>query len=199
MRTTPPTLLPLFRSEFQARLLTLLVESPDRWWRANELRELLGGAASTLHAELNRLGQAGLVEREEIGRVHRFRIATDSLLYRPLRELIEASIGVEAQLREELGSLPGVEAAAIFGSWAEGRPDPASDIDVLVVGEVDFRKLTQVARKVEERSGRDVQLLTLTRSELRERLRRGSGLLKTISSRPIAPLIGNISDLMVAG
>jgi predicted nucleotidyltransferase len=196
MRTKPPALLPLFRSELQARLLTLLVEDPRRWWTASELRELVGGAPSTLHAELHRLEDAALVEREQLGRVHRFRAAADSPLYKPLRELVEASIGVEAELKKRLATTPGVEAGAIFGSWAAGDLEAGSDIDVIVVGNFDRAALARAMRNVEDLAQRDVQLVMLTRREFRDRLRRRSGVVRSISQRPITPLVGDMQRMI---
>lgn len=137
-----------------------------------------------------------MVERERLGRIHRFRACANSPLYGPLRELIEASIGVEAELSKRLAATSGVEVAAIFGSWAAGDLEAGSDIDVIVVGNFDRSALAKAMRKIEDLAQRDIQLVMLTRREFRDRLRRRSGVVRSIAERPIIPLVGDIQSMI---
>ncbi len=136
MRTPPPGVLPLFRSDLQARVLAILLLDCGEGVPTPDLARRTGAAAASLHRELHRLEDAGLIEHDRIGRTKRYRVAVSSPVHAPLRELVERTLGVEAQLRARLEALAGVEAAAIFGSWAAGRVTPSSDVDVLVVGDL---------------------------------------------------------------
>ena len=90
-----------------------------------ELRERLGASGASLHRELERLTNAGIVESETIGRAKRHRAAPDSPLSAPLRDLVLRTMGVEADLARRFAALDGVEAAAIYGSWRAGRSSAA--------------------------------------------------------------------------
>ena len=49
MRTSAPSLLPLFRSEMQLRLLALLLLQPERAWTLHELTDDLDAPQSSVH------------------------------------------------------------------------------------------------------------------------------------------------------
>src|SRR4051794_38935863 len=121
MRQSVPSLLPLFRSETQLRLLGLLILEPRRIWTANELANATGAPRPSVHRELNRAVQAGLISRDTQRRPHGFRAATESALYRPLRKLLELTVGVEAELRRVFEGEEDIELALIHGSWARGQ------------------------------------------------------------------------------
>jgi predicted nucleotidyltransferase len=196
MRTSFPRLLPLFRSELQLRLLALFLNNPGKKWTARELREQLRVPGASVHRELHRLIDAGLVEREAIGRTFQYRVAPDSPLYEPLRQLIELTVGVEAELRDQLSDFAGVEAAVIHGSWVEQRVSPTSDIDVLVIGNLDYPALRSRIRDIERRVGRQIDLLAYRPDEFRDLVESGSGLAKGILAGPTKSLVGDLDTVI---
>jgi predicted nucleotidyltransferase len=131
----------------------------------------------TIDREIDLLAEAGLVSIERLGRTRMISAAVTSPLFAPMRELIEKTLGVEARLRQALAGLPGVEAAAVFGSWASGTAAADSDIDVLVVGDVDYERLVAALHQVGGALGRELNLMALTRDELTERLRDETGVM----------------------
>lgn len=194
MRTTAPPLLPLFRSDLQARLLSILLLETGEPIATPDLARRTGASAASLHRELARLEDAGVIEHDRIGRTKRYRAATDSPIHAPLRELVERTVGIEPMLRARLERLPGVEAAALFGSWAAGAVGPSSDVDLLVVGNMDRAALLRIAREVEEVAGREVNVTAYSRDEFRRRRRDGSGFLATVLDRPLVPLVGSVGQ-----
>jgi hypothetical protein len=108
MRTGTPDLLPLFRSEFQVRLLGLLILQPDQAWTIPEMAERLDAPISSVHRELRRAERAEIVDRDSDSRPHTFRGAKESPLYKPLADLLELTLGVEGAAPDEI---PDVEPA----------------------------------------------------------------------------------------
>jgi predicted nucleotidyltransferase len=196
MRTSPPAILPLFRSEMQLELLGLLLLQPERSWTLQELARGLAAPSSSVHRELGRAERAGIVTRDASTRPHRFAAATDDAFYEPLVGLLGRSVGVEQELRAALDGQPGVLAAVIHGSWAGGSRRPDSDIDVLVVGEVDLRDLRRHLRPIGERAGRTLDLTVLTREELQRVVRDRSSFARRILETPTIPLIGDLDSIV---
>jgi len=187
----PPTVLPLFRSRLQADLLATLYLRPDEEFRASDLVELVPESRPTVFRELARLAGAGLIERRKVGRESRYRAAADGPLFAPLREIIDSTLGVEAMLGGELARLPGVEAAALFGSWAGGDLREASDIDLLVIGEPERRTLSEIAMAAGRRAGREVNLSVWSADDAADALRK-DGFLSRVLSGPLHPLVGDV-------
>jgi short-subunit dehydrogenase/predicted nucleotidyltransferase len=98
-------------------------------------------------------------------RPHRFAAATDDPFYEPLAALLGRSVGVEHELRAAFEEEPGVVVAVTHGSWAGDSRRPDSDIDVLVVGDLELRDLRRHLRPIGERAGRTLDLTVLNWSE----------------------------------
>jgi predicted nucleotidyltransferase len=195
MRTGVPSALPLFRSELQVRLLSLLILQPERWWTLLELSTALDGPISSVHRELGRIEGAGLLVREASSKPHRFIAARDSPLFEPLSELLLRTVGVEDDLRAAL-DVPGVLAAAIHGSWAAGNRRPDSDIDVVVIGEADLRGLRRRTRDVARRAGRRIDLTLFGLQEFERLVAEGRGFAQHLAEEPITPLIGDLRKVL---
>lgn len=191
-RTGSPALLPLLRSRTQSELLQRFFLQPDRDWSSSELMEEIEVTEGALRRELQRMRQASIIDAQGRGRTILYRADTSSPLFEPLRQLVERSIGVEPQLRALFESIEGVEAAAIYGSWARRDIAAASDVDVLVIGDVRPGDLADRLLDLQERTGREINLVTMTPAELRARLSDGSGFLRDIAAYSLLPLVGSI-------
>lgn len=184
--------LTLFRSELQLRLLHLLLEEPEQARSNRELRERLGGTEASIHRELQRARRSGLVVREPVGRTYRYRASPDSPLYEPLRELLRRLVGMERELAETLRDEPGVEAAAIHGSWVTGDLRPTSDLDLVVIGRPDLHSVRRRLRPLERAHGRRIDLTIFDREEFESMLRRGNSLARAVTRGPVEVLVGEL-------
>jgi predicted nucleotidyltransferase len=192
-RTGSPSLLPLLRSQTQADVLERLLLHPDDSYTVSELAETLGVTDMSVRRELVRMLDAGILERQMVGRQGLYRASVASPLFEPLRELIERSVGVEPLLREALADVPGIDAAVIFGSWARGQVDAESDVDVLVVGSFDYADVTARLHALQERTGREINMVALRPDELHEQRKNAkSGFLAEVLHSPMRPLIGDL-------
>jgi predicted nucleotidyltransferase len=194
MRTSVPSLLPLFRSEMQVRLLALVLLQPERGWSLQALAETLEAPQSSVHRELARAEAAGLIRRDDEARPYRFSAATDDAAYEPLTELLRRSVGVEGRLRESLAR-PDVHAAVIFGSWVSGARRPDSDIDVLVVGDADLRELRHLLRPVGKATGRTIDLTLMRDEEFRRLFADRSSFARQLTEAPVTTLVGDLGSI----
>lgn len=195
MRTPAPAILPLFRSEMQVRLLALLLLQPERVWTLHELSDDLRAPQSSVHRELGRAEDAGLVVRDNTARPHRFTAATDDPLYEPLAALLSRSVGVEQNLRTALRR-PDVTAAVIYGSWPRGTRRPDSDIDLLVIGDAPLRELRRVVRPIGKAVGRRIDVTVLSRDEFRRRADEGASYVRSVLEGPTTELIGDLATVV---
>jgi predicted nucleotidyltransferase len=198
MRTSPPEPLPIFRSEPQLRMLGRLLLHPDSAATMDELGKASGMSKTSVHRELRRAIDAGLVERDDRRRPHEFRAIRSSPMHGPVAALLRMTVGVEEELRELLGVTPGVDAAALHGSWADGTARPASDVDLLVVGEdIDVRRLRADLRDLGRRTGREIDLMLVPRRDFDELLRDDNPFLRIVLERPLINLVGDVAGLAV--
>jgi predicted nucleotidyltransferase len=157
----PPPLLPLLRSRLQAEVLTLVLLTPDREWTLTELAARVRASVSSVQREVVRAEQTGVIASRRVGNTRLVKAAA-SPLTAPLTDLLLRSFGPRQVFAEELSTVPGIESAYLFGSWAaryagqEGRP-PA-DLDVLVIGAPDRDALDDAAQRAGARLAREVNV-----------------------------------------
>lgn len=159
MRVDAPALLPIFRSQHQAELLMWLLLHPDQEYSVSDLARRLGVPLSTLHREVARLDDAGLITSRTLGRNRLVRANGEHPAASALTQLLEVTFAPRAVMAEEF-AVPGARRVIIFGSWAaryagEVGPPP-QDIDVLVVGKVARADVYEAADRAQARLGIEV-------------------------------------------
>lgn len=174
----------------QAEILSALFTDPSIELSISELAHEARTQVSNAYNEVVRLLAAGLVEDRRVGRSRLIRANQGHELFRPLSEIILKTYGPHRVLSRALEGFEGVEAAYIFGSWAErysGVPGPAPhDIDVLVVGDPERRRLTRLMSEEAEKIGKEVNVVITSPEEWRER---ASGFMKTVAGSALINLV----------
>lgn len=120
----------------------------------SDLADRLGVPLSTLHREVVRLDEAGLITSRTLGRNRLVRANPAHPAAAALTQLLELTFGPRVVIAEEF-AIPGAERVVIFGSWAARHAGqagpPPHDIDVLVVGKVDRADLYEAADRAQTR------------------------------------------------
>jgi predicted transcriptional regulator len=188
MANNRSALLPVLRSETQARILAALLLHPEREASLTELAHETATDPGNVHGEVTRLLEAGILADRRVGRTRLVR-AGESTLVRPLADLLLLAYGPKKLVEGALAGLPGVEEAYLYGSWAArytGEPGPEPhDIDVLVIGNPDPDDLDDRIREAARPLGREVQAVIRSRTAWD---RDGDGFLTTVRTRPLVHL-----------
>jgi len=158
MRTRAPALLPLFRGQAQAELLTWLFLHPGQEFGLTDLARRIGVSVPTVHREAQRLVEASLVTETILGRNRLLKANPAHPAAESLTRLLEVTFGPRQVIAEEFADLPGAQQVLIFGSWAAryaGVPGHApADVDVMVIGnDVDRGDLYAAADAAQQRLG----------------------------------------------
>ena len=186
----------LFGSAVRAAVLSWICAHPEGLIVGSKLARELGMSPSAVGKELGRLEDLGMLRAAEpIGAAKPYTLNEQFPLLRGLRSMCLYATGVVAVLRELFADAEGVEVAAIFGSLARGDDRPDSDVDVLVVGQVDGLALSRLARRARERTGRDVMTAYYPPDELADRAQDRGGFIDRILSGSLIPVKGEIDDL----
>lgn len=132
---------------------------PDTEYGVSDLAGRLGVPLSTLHREVVRLDEAGLISSRTLGRNRLIRANAAHPAAKALTQLLEVTFGPRVVIAEEF-AVPGAKQVVVFGSWAArsaGEPGPPPhDIDVLVIGKVDRADLYEAADRASARLGIEV-------------------------------------------
>lgn len=189
MRTEPPLLAPVFRSEGQARLLSVLLLGAGEL-SLTDLADHAELAYATAHREVARLLEAGVLLERQAGRTRLLSANEHSPLVPPLRDLLLVATGPVVLLAEELSRIDGVESAFLYGSFAARMQGVAgaapNDIDLMVIGTPDPDLVYQACDRVEQAVRRPVNAMIMSAAEASA----DSGFLAHVRTSPLVSIIG---------
>lgn len=167
---TQPRLVELLFGTYRRRILALLLLHPEQSFYVREIGRLTGVPAGSLHREVGQLTEAGLLDRSTAGNQVRYQVNRSCPIFEELAGIFRKTAGLADVLRDALAPLgKSVQAAFIFGSVAQGKERPTSDVDVMVVGLAKFEKVVRVLMPAGERLRRDINPVVMTPEEFREK------------------------------
>lgn len=194
--TAAPILETLLGSRLRAALLGWLFCHPDERFFVRQLAGLLGEDSTNVSRELARLSDLGLLTVSREGQQKYYQVDRSSAVYPELRGLVLKTAGLGDQLREALKPLSArIDLAFVYGSVASGKADAASDVDVLVIGEVTSSELVEVLGPLQNRIGREVNPAVYPLAEFQEKTAMGHRFLTSVIAGPKLFLIGTQNEL----
>src|SRR3989442_1976019 len=178
------------RSRVRDRILREFFAKPGTSAHVREMARRVKASAPTVGAELAALARLGVLQTQTVGRSLVYSINERSPLLGEIRALVQKTIGIEGLLAKAFEGLAGVEAAYIFGSHAAGTDTARSDIDLLIIGRPNRVALSEKLGPVERAIGRDVNVVTKTEAQVRERRRSGDPFCRQVLGKPLPHLAG---------
>jgi len=135
---------------YRRRVLRLLLLHPDKRYHVREIARLTGTVAGTLHRELAKQADAGLLVKESVGNQIVYQANPDCMILEELTSILEKTSeqtrnetrtkttkmdDMVEKYRSQILSLAkenGVRNVRVFGSMARNEAGPDSDLDLLV-------------------------------------------------------------------
>ena len=185
----------LFNRSQQA-ILRLLFSDEEKSYHLRGIVQATNLAVGTIQREVRRLAEAGILIREEDRNQVTFRVNVHHPVYPELRGLIIKTFGVADVIRAAIEPLASqIDVAFIHGSFAAGTENHRSDVDVIVVGEVDFGDVVAALGSVGDTLYREVNPVVYRRNEFLHRLHEKHHFLNTVMGKTRIDLIGDSSGL----
>lgn len=190
----------LFPAHTRRKALSILLLHPERRLHVREIARLAGSPAGTMVKELDRLHRAGLLLKTRVGNQVHFAANQDSPVFTELAALLKKTVGLADVLVDALSPLRSrIAFAFVFGSVARGTEHERSDVDVIIVGDVDFQSVINALYPAQNELQREINPKVFAPEEWQERTRAGSSFTTDIMSRPKIFLIGTEDDLHPPG
>jgi predicted nucleotidyltransferase len=183
------------KSRIRRELLALFYTNPGQKYYLRELSRLLDCSVGSLRRELLKFQEDGLFLTERRGNLVFYSLNTSHPLYGEMKSIVAKTVGVVGSLKQALKSVPCVQVAFIYGSFASNRENPTSDIDVFIIGDASLMELSKVLRGVQKRLMREINPTLYVRDEYLKRKAEEGGFIKEILTKPKIMLIGTMDDL----
>jgi predicted nucleotidyltransferase len=189
-------LLDLLFGTYRQRVLTQLLLHPESSYHVRELARLTGTTPGTLHKELSRLAEVGLLQREKQGNQVRYQANRECPVFAELAGLFRKTSGLVGVLAEALRSLhPMPELALVFGSLARGDENARSDVDVLLISDCGFGDAIKSLHPAQAILQREINPVLYSATEFARRIEAKDGFVLNILANPKLFVIGTANDL----
>lgn len=155
-------------SERQQRMLGALLLHPERQYGSNELIAIGGPGYGAGRRILEQFERSGIVVKNARANQRLYSVNSQHPIYPDLRSICFKTFGISDVIAKELTPFKDrIILAFVFGSVVQGTERPDSDVDLMVVGNVDIFDLGAAIERIQNTIGRDVDVNLHTPEEWR--------------------------------
>jgi predicted nucleotidyltransferase len=140
----------LGKSKIRKRILLLFLYNQSQSYYIRQIARIVNTSGGTAQRELQRLVAHDLLVSTRQGNQRMYSLNRSNHVLPEIESIVARTIGIEHALAEAICTVPGIEFAFIFGSFAKDAFRSDSDIDLFVLGEVNEDILHQQCLHVEE-------------------------------------------------
>lgn len=183
-------------TETQQKVLGLLYGQPNRSFYLKEILRLTGMGVATIKRELDRMLAAGILVMNKIGNQHHYQANPECPIYAELIAIIKKTVVLTEPIREALSPLSKkIDWAFVFGSIASGKESAASDIDLMIIGDVLFSEAANALYPVQETLGREVNPKIFRKDEWIRLEKDQDAFIRDVMTKPRMDVMGGKDEL----
>jgi predicted nucleotidyltransferase len=183
-------------TETQQKVLGLLYGQPNRSFYIKEILRLTGMGVATIKRELDRMLAAGILQMTKIGNQHHYQANPGCPIYAELISIIKKTVGLTEPIRQALLPLSKkIDRAFVFGSIASGKESAASDIDLMIIGDLGFSEAANALYPVQEALGREVNPKIFQKSEWAKLEKENDTFIRDVMNNPRMDVMGEKDEL----
>jgi predicted nucleotidyltransferase len=153
----------LITSKTRLKILLKFFINPSTKGYLRELAAQMNESTNAVRVELDRLVEAGYLERNANGNKVYYNANTSHPLYKDIHSVVKKYLGIDVLIDSVLAKLGKVHEAYVVGDYAKGID--TGIIDVVIIGTVDYTYLAQLIEKTEGIIKRKIRPLVLSPKE----------------------------------
>jgi len=177
-------------------ILALLFSHPDESFYMRQILRLAGIAPGAGQRELKWLSGVGIIQRTVSGNQVYYQANSECPIFQELKSMVIKTVGIGDVLRSILAPLAErIQIALLFGSFAEGRANKDSDIDLIVVGSVTFAEVAEKLTPAQKFLRREINPTVFSPSEFQNKLKKGHHFLLSVLKSNFYYLLGDEIEL----
>ena len=167
----------LFGSKTRVKLLHLFLSNPGKSFYVREITRLIGEQINSVRRELANMTNIGIVTSDTADNKLYYEVNQQYEHYSPLRQIFADSIDKRQKKsnqksdanswQDELIRLPGLRVAVAAGVLVRVS---ASQVDLLMVGQVSAARASSLVKKIEKAEGRELNYTVMPYDDFYYRL-----------------------------
>jgi predicted nucleotidyltransferase len=178
----------------KAGLLRLFFTNPDKSFYIQQIGRLLGKKPGVFQKTLNGLEKQGVLTSEYVANMRYFTVNKDYPLYEEFKRIIFKTVGVAGSIKDVLEKLGDIALAFVYGSYAKGKENILSDIDLIIVGRPNEDLLIKQLDAIEDKLSRQINYKLYSPAEFAAYTRKKDPFLTAIMKEKRIVLLGEGND-----
>jgi predicted nucleotidyltransferase len=132
----------------------------------------------------------------KIGNQHHYQANPGCPIYVELIAIIKKTVGLTEPIRKALSPVSEkIDWAFVFGSIASGKESAASDIDLMIIGELGFSEAANALYPVQEALGREVNPKIFRKDEWIRLEKDQDAFIRDVMTKPRMDVMGGKDEL----
>ncbi len=157
----------LFGSRVRAKVLAWFCTHKDTPAFVRQIASFVGEDPTNVSRELAALENLGILKSKRFRNLKHFEVDPECHFLTDLRGLLLKTSGVGGEIRDSLEKLAGIEWAFLYGPFAEGKERAGSEVNLIIVGDVDLARLDANLKNLEAKIGREINYVFYNRVEFK--------------------------------
>ncbi len=174
------TLERIFGSRIRAKILGWLFTHPDESFFVRQMALILEEDPTNVSREMAKLEELGILRSKRNGNLKHFQTNQECPFFEELKGLVLKTTGVAGRIRTSIERLAGIKFAFIYGSYAQGGEKADSDVDLMIIGDVDMDHLDSHLGKLEKILGREISYVLYSMEEFQSKRKAKDAFLKDV-------------------
>ena len=184
----------LFSSKARVDILKLFFFNPEDSFYQRQISKLSSQSIRAVQREVARLKELGIIEKSIQGNRIYYKVNKNCPIFKELKNLLFKSVGIAQVLKENLKN-NNIQVAFIYGSYARGKENLLSDIDLMVIGKISSRELSRLLSKPKRELMREINYVVFSPKEFKERLKQKDHFLNSVLKDKKIFIVGDTNEL----
>lgn len=185
----------IFKSKVRKELFLLYFSDTDKKYYLRQLERILNIPVSIIRKELMKLDKSGMFISEKVGNLVYYCLNKSYPLFAELKSIVFKTIGIKGSIQAVLSKIDGIQAAFIYGSFANESERSHSDIDLFIIGKIEEDKLLQEITGLEKKINREINYSLYSESDWRKKKKEKNSFVIDVIENSKIFLIGGKDDL----
>jgi len=154
----------------KSEILGIFFTNPEKSYYIGELGRILNKKPGVFQHTLNRLVKDNILYSEYQGNQRYFKLNKNYIFFDELKNIIYKTTGIFGILKKEFLKIKNINFVFIYGSFAKGKQNLYSDVDLFIVGKADENKIISMIDKIEKKFNREINYKILNLDELKKHI-----------------------------
>jgi len=179
----------------QILILGFFFNHPEKSYYMREIGRLIGKEPGVFQKDINKLVGSGILTSEYRAKSRFFTLNKLHPLHKEYKSIFLKTVGAAGRLRSILKNIKNIQVAFIYGSFASGKEDSLSDVDLMIIGNPNEDLLINGILSLERKLDREINYNIFLAKDFKSYLLKGEVFLEEITAKPKVFIIGDQDEL----